>query len=324
MSDIELSPEHKMALAAIALLTPALGGALGGRQGALMGASAGAKAAGTGLGEITEAQMKEDEKAQAAKLAEAKYERERKDRKTDAIEIDKAKKENTPVKPKEPKTRAVTTIGPDGKPVVKIVADEIGAEIPGYVKPDKPAKDITVSERNTLQTQYDKDLGVRKNRAVIESYQDAQALVKDPSPASDQALIFAYMKALDPSSVVRESEAESAQALGGLVERAKAKLKQMGGESGLTDSQRKDLVSQIKKLAKTAAERQKGVDDQFRGLASRRNVSNEDLRFMALPEFEPDQTSAPAYKPGDVVEVGGKKHRVGDDGDTLIPIEEGK
>ena len=297
MEDQQLSDEQKLGLAAIALLTPALGGAMGGRDGAMAGASIGLKAAGGAWGDIGKEQQKKADAATAEKKAEAKYNKERGDRVEDAIKIDEAKKKNAPERPISVQTKeyedtdGTTKLGRiEGGKLVKTPEDQV-VKLPPK---EKPPKDISVSERNTLQTQYDRDPEIRKNKEVLQSYAAAQALVKDPSPASDQALVYAYMKALDPGSVVRETEAESAQALGGLQERAKAKLSQMSGSGTLTPDQRKDLVAQIEKLAMSAAERQSGLDQQFQGLAARRGVANEDLRFVVRPQFAPTQTTQPS------------------------------
>lgn len=178
----------------------------------------------------------------------------------------------------------------NGSPVTKYVTEEEakGQTYSQYKAPDKGPKDITVQERNTLQNQYDRDPDVRKNKEVIGSFLNAKTLISEKSPAADQALIYAYMKALDPGSVVRETEAESAQALNGLVERAKAKYAAIAGEAGLSDIQRQDLFNQIQKLAKTASQKQTAVDKRFTELGSRRSVDSQDLRFVDLPQFEQD------------------------------------
>jgi hypothetical protein len=225
------------------------------------------------------------------------------------------------VKPTGPKTEKV------GDTLVQL-DEATGKWKPVYSAPAKaapPPKDITVAERNTLQTQYDRDLGTRKNRMVLEAYDDATSLVKDPSPASDQALIFAYMKSLDPNSVVRESEAESAQALGGMMERAKAWYAKNAGESGLTDAQRKDLVSQIRKLADAAAKRQDGVDKQFTDLAGRRGVDTRDLRFIGRPVIG-DDPKAPekiAQQPAaaaNTTEFKGRRQKSPKDGQWYVEV----
>lgn len=160
-----------------------------------------------------------------------------------------------------------------------------GAWEPVYTAPEKPAKDITVNERNTLQTQYNHDPEVKKNKAVLQSYSEVQSIMQDTSPAADLTLIYAYMKALDPGSVVRESEAESAQALGSLMERAKAKLSQMNGGGRLTDSQRADMVRQVEKLAKNSAGQLGKLEESYRAHAGRRSVDAQDLMFAPRPTF---------------------------------------
>lgn len=183
-------------------------------------------------------------------------------------------------------TRLVETVGSDGRPVQQIVEDKPGASFASVVKPDKPPKDMTMNERNTLQTQYDRDPEVRKTKEVLNSYGSVQALVKNPSPASDQALVYSYMKALDPGSVVRETEAESVAALDSLKERAKAQYARLTGDGGMSDVQRADLVNQINELAQAASDRQTSIDDQFLELANRRGVDRKDLRFVARPKIE--------------------------------------
>jgi hypothetical protein len=63
-------------------------------------------------------------------------------------------------------------------------------------------------------------------RKVRDAYARVQESAKNPSPAGDLALIFNYMKMLDPGSVVRESEFRTA-------EQAKAWLSKTEGE-GIT------------------------------------------------------------------------------------------
>lgn len=225
------------------------------------------------------------------------------------IRTPEGKEQPIALKPPEAKglrapTRAIETVE-NGKPVTKIVEDVPGQSYAAQPKATPVPKDITVQERNTLQNQYDRDLAVRRNEAVMSSYQNAKNLIKDPSPASDQALIFSYMKALDPSSVVRESEFETAQAIGSLQERAAAKLKSMAGDGILTDKQRQDLLSQMQSLAKTAVDAQENMDNQFSALAQRRGVDTKDLRFKSRPSFDEKlETTAVGDKPPAAPKVG--------------------
>lgn len=80
------------------------------------------------------------------------------------------------------------------------------------------------------------------------------ASAKDPTPAGDLALIFNYMKVLDPGSVVRESEFATASATGSLLERAKAQLNKMTGGERLSDLQRQDFVNRAGQLFQSQEE----------------------------------------------------------------------
>jgi hypothetical protein len=177
---------------------------------------------------------------------------------------------------------------PNGEPGAFVEAPPESAKLP---------KDISVAERNTLQNQFDRDPNVKKNQAVLQSFTEVQSLLQDPSPASDQALIYSYMKALDPGSVVRESEADSAQAIGTLQQRASAKFSQMASGNGMLDpAVRADLAKQVEKLAKNADKNLQSHVQQFSELAARRQVDTRDLRFPASPQWAPEQ---PKQNPGE-------------------------
>jgi hypothetical protein len=207
------------------------------------------------------------------------------------------------IKPPGPKAEkadvvGITVPGPGGKPMTQFVEKKAGSQYEAYKEPDKPAKDITVAERNTLQSQYDRDPMVRKNRLVFSSYNEAKTYAAEGGPASDLSLIMAYYKANDPSSVVKETEAETAQALGGLENRAKAWYAKNSGDGGLTDAQRADLLRAIELKAQSAAKEQDGINNDFTVLSGRRGVNTQDLRLVSVPAFESKQNRGVGGGPG--------------------------
>lgn len=104
--------------------------------------------------------------------------------------------------------------------------------------PIKKAKDL----RKEF-TQQSKDFfGVNESMARIRSS------AGDPSAAGDLALIFNYMKVLDPGSVVRESEFATAQNAAGVPERIRAKYNQVINGERLAPDQRADFVDRAEKL----------------------------------------------------------------------------
>jgi len=103
---------------------------------------------------------------------------------------------------------------------------------------------------------YDKSSRLRKEfleqtktfREVRDSYARISASAKDPSAAGDLALIFNYMKMLDPGSVVREGEFANAQNAAGVPDRIVAKYNKVISGERLAPDTRADFVNRAKEL----------------------------------------------------------------------------
>lgn len=78
------------------------------------------------------------------------------------------------------------------------------------------------------------------------------ASAEDPSAAGDLALIFNYMKVLDPGSTVREGEFATAQNSAGVPARIQAKYNEVVRGERLAPEQRADFVSRGQKLYEKA------------------------------------------------------------------------
>ena len=122
-------------------------------------------------------------------------------------------------------------------------------------------------------TLRDRFLGVTAPYAAQnDAYGRIIASVKNPSPAGDMALIYNYMKMLDPQSVVRESEFQMAASTGSLgtqfqnwVDRA------MTGK--FSDTLRKDIVNRSTKLFNQASEQHKKTATEFSRIANQEGVN---------------------------------------------------
>jgi hypothetical protein len=91
-------------------------------------------------------------------------------------------------------------------------------------------KDHTYKQYKDLQTNFNK---------VNTSYELAYKI--DKPQVADLSMIFAYMKMLDPRSVVREGEQQQARATGGAADYLINTVKSLQGEGSLTDLQRKSF-----------------------------------------------------------------------------------
>lgn len=119
-----------------------------------------------------------------------------------------------------------------------------GITLPENTKPIEEEFDSITK----LQTQY-KPL-VQEVRKLEEGYSTARDFdVKTTNPYSDQALIFAFMKVLDPSSVVREGEYATAVNNASLLQSLAGQWqKSVSGEGLLKESQRKNILAEMKRI----------------------------------------------------------------------------
>lgn len=90
------------------------------------------------------------------------------------------------------------------------------------------------------------------------------ASAQDPSGAGDLALIFNYMKVLDPGSTVREGEFASAENSAGVSQRLRGLYNKIVRGERLSDPQRKDFVNRAQRLFNSAVETQQERNEKFR------------------------------------------------------------
>ena len=99
-----------------------------------------------------------------------------------------------------------------------------------------------------LQNSIRQDPDIKGFIEIRDSHDRILAAAEDPSAAGDLALIFNFMKVLDPGSTVREGEFATAQNSGGVAERFRAQYNQVLEGERLADSQRNDFVDRANKL----------------------------------------------------------------------------
>lgn len=115
-------------------------------------------------------------------------------------------------------------------------ADKFLKELEGGGVDQKQLFDMTTKLRGEFVKLSDDFIKQR------DAFNRINASATDPSPAGDLALIFNYMKLLDPGSVVREGEFASAQNAGSIPERIRAQYNGIIAGEKLTSNQRNDFV----------------------------------------------------------------------------------
>ena len=176
-------------------------------------------------------------------------------------------------------------------PIGKLVGDYLTFE--KILPPDSPGlqaiKDTMVGAAMGEKPSFDNVRGLRQEftkasgntLTMAASYQRIKAASKDPSAAGDLAMIFAFMKMLDPTSVVREGEQASAANARGVPETIRNLYNKIMTGEKLTPPQRKDFVGQARLQMEQAVGAQKRVDSEFKRLAEQQNIDPKNVVWDA-------------------------------------------
>lgn len=124
-----------------------------------------------------------------------------------------------------------------------------------------------------LRREFNNRQEVKDFRTVQSAYNSVQAAARNPSAAGDLSLIFAYMKILDPGSVVREQEFANAQNAAGVPDRIRNLYNRALNGQRLNPNQRNDFLSQANNLFQTRQQTYRGIENEYRGYAESYGVS---------------------------------------------------
>lgn len=172
---------------------------------------------------------------------------------TPKSDIVNVKKDETPVQ---------VSRGPDGNVVYKPI--DVGRE-PGITDP---------KDRASVEHQLRGEIsGITKDyRTVREALGSLDAIAQQDSAGSDIALIFSYMKILDPNSVVRETEFATAQNAAGVPDQVRNAFNRLLNGERLNPTQRNDFLSVARRIGTQQAGQYQRTIDQYRNVAERTKV----------------------------------------------------
>ena len=115
--------------------------------------------------------------------------------------------------------------------------------------------------------------------------------VSEDSAVGDIALIFNFMKMLDPGSVVREREFATAQNAAGVPERIRNSFNKLMSGERLAPDQRKSFSGQARKLFERAKKSTKRLVDQRLSVGKRFGLTKKDV-FGDMDFFDPNAAVA--------------------------------
>jgi len=164
-----------------------------------------------------------------------------------------------------------TTIMKNGRKVV--VDARTGTEI-GLAPPDTQS----VGSRETaegLRKEFTSQTG--KYREVVDAWQKIKSAAMNPSAANDIALVFSYMRALDPASTVREGEFATAQNAAGVpTQIVNAYNKLVSGER-LSQPQRQDFLQSAYGLVESQMPNAQAIVGRYTDIAKRSGILPENV-----------------------------------------------
>jgi hypothetical protein len=130
-------------------------------------------------------------------------------------------------------------------------------------------------------------------------------LSSEDNAVGDLSLIFAYMKMLDPGSVVREGEFATAQNAAGVPEQIRNMYNKAVSGERLNKSQRESFKSQAKGLYNSALESEKIVRTGLERISKGYGLNTQNIFYSAT---EQAPAGAPPAQAANTVKVGGQTY----------------
>jgi hypothetical protein len=162
-------------------------------------------------------------------------------------------------------------------------------------KPTGPGGLSTAQGNTALKFQDDYARDSKPYITMRDAFQRVQSAAAKPDAAGDLSMIFAYMKMLDPNSVVREQEFANAQNAAGVPDRIRNVYNKVMQGNRLGPDQRQQFVSQANSLFENARGNQAKVRQTYGSRAKQWEIPES----MVLDEDDAptQQQAAPTDKP---------------------------
>lgn len=138
-----------------------------------------------------------------------------------------------------------------------------------------PSMAFDPSNITNLHSQFRQDSG--EYVLARDGWRTMEATLRHPSPAGDVALIFNFMKIVEPGSVVRESEQAVVQRARPYLDSIGISLEKVVSGQGMNDKQRADLAAKAQSMYGARLMSQKQLEDHYAGIATRHKINPGDI-----------------------------------------------
>lgn len=158
----------------------------------------------------------------------------------------------------------------------------------------KPGSGPDAKAEGTLRREY--QALIKEPLVVVNAYNKVKGAAATPSAAGDLSMIFAFMKMLDPGSVVREQEFANAQNAAGVPDQVRNLYNRVLSGQRLNPAQRQDFLGQAEALAQQSQSVIADYQERYSGLATEYGFDPGRIVHSPFdkPEKKPGKTAASA------------------------------
>ena len=171
-----------------------------------------------------------------------------------------------------------------------------------------------------LRKEYNKEIS--KAREATVAHTKLSNASKGGTQADDLAMVFNFMKVLDPGSTVRESEAAEVENTKGVPESIRSLYNRTLSGQRLNPEQRQNLVAASQRALNAYAKDTRDLNEQFEGLAKQLNVPFSDIARGLKDKVEgPKSPGTALRKPsGDRLPVEVPKNQIREVGSAVKDV----
>lgn len=135
--------------------------------------------------------------------------------------------------------------------------------------------DPTAVAKAALSFQKDYRDATKASFTRASAYNAMMQASQDPTPKGDMTMVYSFIKALDPESVVREGEIDLVNANRSIPDRVKGYAQRLATGKALLPQERQDLIEQARNLSFTDYSRSRNDIKAFRDNAGRLGLDPE-------------------------------------------------
>lgn len=195
---------------------------------------------------------------------------------------------------------------------------------------ERDVKAALAKPANDLRNDFLGLPSIRDFNKVHAAYKKVEEAATRNTAADDIALIFNYMKILDPGSTVREGEFATAETAGGIDTRVVNIYNKLKRGTRLTGDQRIDFLNSAKATAQAQFDELSGYVDWYADIAGKKGIPVDEViptDFLEIRRkglgYAPAPTGLQATPPGQTAPVPVTVVRVLPSGNRLVKAEDG-